>query len=42
MINDVPNTGVTIINIILFGITVLITGVYIVLKAMQTNKIRND
>lgn len=42
VITNVPNTGVTIINIILFGITVLITGFYIISRAMQTKKIGND
>ena len=42
VITNVPNTGVTIINIILFGITVLIVGFYIVSKAVQTKKVRND
>lgn len=42
VITNVPNTGVTIINIILFGITVLITGFYIISRAMQTKKTGND
>ena len=42
VINNVPDTGVTIINIILFGITIMIVGFYIISKAMQTNKIRNE
>lgn len=42
VITNVPDTGVTIINIVLFGITILITGFYIISRAVQTKKVRND
>ena len=41
-IKNVPDTGATIMNIVLFGMIILALGVYIVTRATQTNEIRND
>lgn len=42
VLTNVPNTGISIIGIIIGGVLVLLTGTYIILKETQTKKVRND